>query len=259
MAKLVFTEFQQSFSKLLKVNYFGCYRYINTIGFGSQSCSESNIRIAGNAKVSHEQKEYSRNSEEAKKCQELKDKDADNAKFSNACERARQQAQTVDEVDFKIDYNNVPEQVRRFESRLVQWVKVALWPFLKSDKVSSVHDRSESTVCRIQFHRETPSFDLVIERPEEKVSFVRVRLPYPINTIFPLKAGQNNAILAGRQIIGDSVAPICKVESTTLMTFDNRSLPFHIDYCFHLLSADCSAQRSFAVFTRTMKPGKLTL
>ena len=235
------------------------FRYVNTIGFGSNSCSESSIRIAGNAKVSHQQREFSRQSEEAKKCQELKEKDADNSKFSAACERARQQAQTVDEVDFKIDYNNVPEQIKKIESRLVQLVKVALWPFLKSDQMSPVHDRSESTVCRILFRRETPTFDLIIERPEEKISFVQVRLPYPLDTVFPLKANQNNAVLAGRHIVGDSFAPICQVESTTLMTFDNRSLPFHIDYCFHLLSADCSRQRSYAVFTRTMKPGKPAL
>jgi len=69
-------------------------------------------------------------------------------------------------------------------------VKVGLWPFLKSDKASSVYERSDSTVCRIQFHRETPTFDLTIERPEEKVSFVSIRMPYPLNYIFPLKANQ---------------------------------------------------------------------
>lgn len=66
---------------------------------------------------------------------------------------------------------------------------------------------------------------------------------------------QNNVVQAARHIIGNSVSPICKVEHTTMTTFDNRSLPFHIDYCFHLLSGDCSSQRKFAVLTRTMKPG----
>jgi len=96
------------------------FKYINTVGFGSGSCSDSSIRIAGNAKVSHEQKEYSRHSKEAEMCHELMEKNAPAAKFSDACERARRQAQTVDEVEFKIDYNNVPEQVKRIESRVVQ-------------------------------------------------------------------------------------------------------------------------------------------
>ena len=170
------------------------FRYMNTFGFGSQSCSESNIRITGNAKVSHEQKEYSRQSRDAEECQRLKSTNAPKARFSESCERTRRQAQAVDEVEFKIDYNNIPEMVKRVESRLTQFLKVVLWPYLKSDKKSSLHERTESSFCRLQFHRESPTFDMTIERPEEKISFQRIRIPYPLDRIFPLKANQGQIL-----------------------------------------------------------------
>ena len=70
-----------------------------------------------------------------------------------------------------------------------------------------------------------------------------------------MKAGENNLYLAAKKVVGDSVAPVCKVEETSLTTYENRTWAFHIDYCFHLLSGDCSADRKFGIMTRTMKPG----
>jgi hypothetical protein len=42
------------------------FRFMNDISFGKASCSESSIKAVGNAKVSHEQKEYSRQSVDAR-------------------------------------------------------------------------------------------------------------------------------------------------------------------------------------------------
>jgi hypothetical protein len=74
-----------------------------------------------------------------------------------------------------------------------------------------------------------------------------------------MTAGENSVARAARKLVGASASPVCKIERTTMTTFDNRTVPFHIDYCFHLLSADCSSERQFAVLTRTMKPGTLKL
>jgi hypothetical protein len=152
------------------------FRYLNTVGFGANSCSESSIKIAGNAKVSHDQKEHSRQSGDAEKCQNLREAGAPNSKFSEACERTRRQAKTLDLVEFKVEYNNVPEQVKKVESKLTQLVKFALWPFLKSEQKTRAHEQSDSTLCRLQFHRHTPSFDLTISRPDEEIFFSKVQI-----------------------------------------------------------------------------------
>jgi hypothetical protein len=218
------------------------FRYVNTIGFGASSCSESSIKVTGNAKVSHQQREQSRQSEDAEECQKLQQKNGGNAKLSDACERTRRQS----------------EQYKKAEAKVGKLIKVALLPFLKFEKKSASHEQSENgqtVVCRLQFNHQTPSFDLTINGPEEQTSFSKIRIPYPLDLIFPMKAGENNLLLAAKKIVGNSVVPTCKIEQTEMTTFDNRSVPFHIDYCFHLLSGDCSADRKFGILTRTMKPG----
>ena len=68
------------------------FKYINTLGYGVNSCDESSIKVTGNAKVSHEQKEHSRQSQAGEECQRQQEKNTGSGKLSNACEQARQQA-----------------------------------------------------------------------------------------------------------------------------------------------------------------------
>ena len=236
------------------------FRYNNEISFGRSSCSESSIKVSGSAKVSHEQKEYSRQSASATKCQKLIENRIAGAKLSDACERTRLQAQTVDEVEFKMEYNNVPKEVTIVESRVVDLLKAYLWPYIKAVKSSKVNQNmlqeeksSFPVMCRVLFHRETPSFDLIITKPESSIAFSQIRIAYPFNLVFPMKAGRNNAYLALKSITGESLTPECKVGTQKLTTFDNKSMPLNLDDCFHLLSGDCSQQRSFGILARNMK------
>jgi len=239
------------------------FHYDTAIGFGSSSCSESSINVVGNAKVSHEQKEHSRQSEQARHCQKQMEENVPGAKLSEACEQTRLQAQTVDEVEFKTTYNNVPEAVYKYEARFTEYLKMFLWPYIKAAKSSSSLEQklqsnsgNYATLARVLFHRETPSFDLILNRQSETISFSKIRIPYPLNLVFPLKAGRNNAYLAVKAITGGSFTPECKVGVEKLVTFDNSSLPLEIDDCFHLLSGDCSRDRSFGILVRNMKPSK---
>jgi hypothetical protein len=237
------------------------FRYVNEIGFGRSSCSESSIKVFGSAKVSHEQKEFSRQSVAARKCHQLMETRAPGAKLSDACERTRLQAQTVDEVEFKMEYSNVPKEVTLAEKKVIEYLKIFLWPHIKAVKSSKSNQQnmlqqennSFPVMCRVLFHRETPSFDLIINKPEESIAFSQIRIPYPLNLVFPMKAGRNNAYLALKSITGSSLTPECKVGSEQLTTFDNKSLPLNMDNCFHLLSGDCSKQHSFGILARNMK------
>jgi uncharacterized protein YkuJ len=110
-------------------------------------------------------------------------------------------------------------------------------------------------MVRVLFHRETPSFDLIINKPEESIVFSRIRIPYPLNLVFPMKAGTcpNNGYQILKSLSGGSLTPECKVGAEMLTTFDNKSIPLKLDDCFHLLSGDCSARRSYGILARNMK------
>jgi len=235
------------------------FRYMNEIGFGT-TCSESTIKVVGSAKVSHEQKEFSRQSAEARQCQKLKEERVPGAKMSEACEKTRLQAQTVDEVEFKMVYNNVPEAVSVAERRMVEYLKICLWPYIKAVKTSgsSIEESGRSAnlpvMVRVLFHRETPSFDLIINKPDESIAFSSIRIPYPLTLVFPMKAGRNNAYLAAKAITGGAYTPECKVGAKSLTTFDNKTISLEVDDCFHLLSGDCSRDHSFGILIRSVKP-----
>ena len=235
---------------------------MNEISFGKSSCSESSIKMVGNAKVSHEQKEFSRQSADARKCHELLENRAPGAKLSEACQRTRLQAETVDEVEFKMEYTNVPKEVTRVEKRLIEYMKICLWPYIKAVKSNRHHqnmrdeDRNSFPVMvRLLFHRETPSFDMIINKPEESIVFSKIRIPYPMNLVFPMKAGTcpNNGYQIIKSLSGGALTPECKVGSELLTTFDNKSMPLKMDDCFYLLSGDCSKHRSFGILARNMK------
>ena len=97
----------------------------------------------------------------------------------------RQQALALDEIQVTLKYRDVPSWIEVVEAKSVDMFKTLLWPFLKVD-LNSLQETS-STVksiksapvyARLHFHKETPTFDLTIERPMEKLQFGQIRLPY---------------------------------------------------------------------------------
>jgi len=67
-----------------------------------------------------------------------------------------------------------------------------------------------------------------------------------------LKAGLSNAKLIAQKVTGSVLYPVCKIDGQALKTFDNKTLPVDLDRCYHLVAADCSEQKSFAVLLREL-------
>jgi len=239
------------------------FRYSNEIGMGRSSCSETTITVDGHARVSKKQLEFSTKSKEARQCQELLQQQAPGAKLSEACEKVRLQANALDEIEFKTDYNNVSDKQKRYEAMWIDVVKMVLWPYFKPSESRSDYRQnlqsagsSYSTKTIIGFHQDTPSFDLTIVREGESLRFLNVRIPYPYNLVFPLKGGRNNIFLAARALTGKSFTPECKVGMKQITTFDNKTMPMALDECFHLLSGDCSKDKSFGILARSIRSDK---
>ena len=240
------------------------FRFHNTLEVLESGSRQWNIDVTGNSKVSHEQKEFSKVSQEAKRCQLLKERKQSEkavlAKLSPACEKVREQSATLDEVEFTIRYNNVPRSVEYVETMAVDSMKALLWPFRRINEERSRVNmensiRSAPVMVRLVFNKRSPSFDMTVQRPQEELKFRQIRLPSVVRKVLPLKAGVNNVKLIAQKLTGHSLFPVCKLESQTLKTFDNKTFPAHLDYCYHLLAADCSQSKSFSVMARNMKPG----
>jgi len=226
-----------------------------------------NIDSEIKAHVTHEQKEWSKKSPEALLCQKLIERQEAGetiiAKLSEPCRAMRQQALALDEIEVTLKYKNVPSWIELVESKAVDIFKSLMWPFLRVD-LDHIHQTSSTiksinsapTFARIQFQKDTPSFDLVLERPMEKLEFGQIRLPYPLNLILPLKSGIANSVKSTANLISaNTILPTCQVEGKALQTFDNRSFPMTLDSCAHLLAADCSIHGRFAVLASDLSSG----
>jgi len=238
------------------------FRYFNTLQFWRQGSKQWSIDVQGSSRTSQEQKKFSEVSLEAQRCEKLAEKKLSGersllSKLSEPCQKVREQARTLDEVDFEIKYHNVPH-VQHYEGKVVSYLKLAIWPFMKYDSAERMESSvSESPVtAKIQFNRYTPTFDLTINRPNERLQFRQIRLPYGLSEVFPLKAGISNIKQVAQKVTGSVLYPVCKVESHALKTFDNKTLPLSLDRCYHLVAADCSEQKSFGVLTREITEEK---
>ena len=83
------------------------FRFFNTFEFIKAGIKQSSIDVEGSSRVSEEQKEWSKVSEEAIKCEKLAEKKQSGekavlAKLSEPCQKMREQARTIDEVDFSV-------------------------------------------------------------------------------------------------------------------------------------------------------------
>ena len=237
------------------------FRYMNTLEMHRSGSKVWSIDIEGSSRTSEEQKEFSKISQEAVQCEKLIEKSQSGekgvlAKLSEPCQKMREQARTIDEVDFSIRYHNVPH-VEYYETKAASYLKLGLWPFLRLDLSEQKSIEGQSVAqgphsAKIQFNRMTPTFDLIVNRPQEKIEFRQIRLPYGLNHVLPLKAGLSNAKLIAQKVTGSVLYPVCKIEGQALKTFDNKTLPVDLDRCYHLVAADCSEQKSFAVLLREL-------
>merc|ERR1712168_1376875 len=110
-------------------------------------------------------------------------------------EIVRVQATILDKVVFENEYINVPKVFEHLELNAIEVLKVYLWPYytpscsaIESHTLNSGHYK---TVVELIFKQHTPSFDLKIVLPTEKVFFRNVRIIYPYSLFFPLTAVKN--------------------------------------------------------------------
>merc|ERR1712198_738311 len=145
-------------------------------------------------------------------------------------EIVRIQASTLDKVVFQTEYVNVPRSFEVAQSKVITFLKAYLYPYscpsastVESHQFESL--RYKSTV-QVSFHQQTPSFDLEIVRPTEKIFFRNVRVSYPYNLFFPLSAIRNNVRLAANQLVSGSVlsTKTCAVNGTGMTKFNGQSL-----------------------------------
>merc|ERR1712198_675465 len=210
------------------------FEFENKMALTLANGKTSEIITTGTAKTSEEQKSFSSMSSEAKQLRNLiatRTTGASSKLMAELEEIVRIQASTLDKVVFQTEYVNVPRSFEVAQSKVINFLKAYLYPYycpsastVESHQFESL--RYKSTV-QVSFHQQTPSFDLEIVRPAEKVFFRNVRVSYPYNLFFPLSAIRNNVRLAANQLVSGSVLSTyghCTITGNHVIMFNGQSV-----------------------------------
>merc|ERR1719300_1802443 len=235
------------------------FEYENKMALTLANGKTSEIITTGTAKTSEEQKSFSSTSSEAKQLRNLiatRTTGASSKLIAELEEIVRIQASTLDKVVFQTEYVNVPRSFEVAQSKVINFLKAYLYPYycpsastVESHQFESL--RYKSTV-QVSFHQQTPSFDLEIVRPTEKIFFRNVRVSYPYNLFFPLSAIRNNVRLAANQLVSGSVlsTKTCAMTGHHIVKFNGQSIdiPKSLTRNGLVLAFDSSNFNRFGVF-----------
>merc|ERR1712168_363203 len=217
----------------------------------------SEIITTGTAKTSEEQKSFSSMSSEAKQLRNLIATRTGSSKLIAELEEiVRVQASTLDKVVFQTEYINVPRSFEAAQSKVINFLKAYLYPYYCPSSSSVESHQFESlrykSTVQVSFHQQTPSFDLEIVRPTEKVFFRNVRVSYPYTPFFPLSAIRNNVRLAANQLVSGSVlsTKTCAINGLHMIKFNGQSvnIPDAMTKRGLVLAFDSSNFNRFGVF-----------
>merc|ERR1719391_1875969 len=218
---------------------------------------KSQVITTGTAKTTETQKSFSLKSPEALKLKEAGPIGSIlSAKATAELEElVRVQASTLDKVVFETKYVNMPKVFERMEMTFVEMLKIYLWPYFTPSKSTVENMALESgnykTTTEVTFRQETPSFDLKITMPTQKVFFTNVRITYPFSLFFPVTAVWNNVHLGLSKFVSGSIlsSKTCRMDSNTLVKFDGKplNLPFGDMPEPVTIAADFSTFHRFAV------------
>lgn len=248
------------------------FRYKNKIGFGTRSCEDSKITVTGTTQTSQVMKNWVKTHSSAYKLyKDMKTKSVPLTEMSEVADKVRIESSSLDEVDFTVEYENVPRSVMVGSSYVVEFLKSVWWPYIMhTDRplsggpiVPTVGGGSGSgeitttTTIKIRFNPSTLTYDVTIRRPNHGgvVIFEHIRMPYPFGYILPLNGLVSPLKTLTKKLTGKPVYPTCSLDRDYIKTYDNRTTQVKMDDCFHLITGDCSIYKTFTVLGRSTGHG----
>jgi hypothetical protein len=104
------------------------YKFESELAFGQQC--EKIIRVVGHTRTSGEAKETVQKSKIAQELKKLMEKRVPLIGLSKMAEKVRRMASVLDEVDFEIQYENMPRPYVFYGEKVIDFVKIYYLPYL---------------------------------------------------------------------------------------------------------------------------------
>ncbi|CAB4065638.1 E2F4_5 [Lepeophtheirus salmonis] len=211
----------------------------NTIGFG-RTCNESQIKTFVTSRVSEKQLQWSRESPVAKICEKFIERRVPGAMSTPECQETHWLARMYDEVDIKFESINVPTTIKNTVGKVTSSLQRLWWPYVTENHsfthVTGHYQPKRESSIHLSFCKSSETVSMTLKTPERHVKFT----------------GESNLMKAVQITSGSRMLPTCRIEKDWLRTFDNKSLPLHMDDCFHVIAGDCSTTMQFGILARVV-------
>lgn len=245
------------------------FSYNSIVGFGNL-CQEHSVKITGTTSVSEEQNRRGSGTESSIKCKE-NTKKAENIQEelktisqknvidrkklqdelektseikANYCNEEVHEHGVLDNVNFRIEYSSMPEDIENYVKYLDTVIKGLLAPF-----ISKYEERKSDNEIDIdlKFNDKINTVDMIMTTEDGTVLYENIRLPGYIGNILPLNALDNVREKIVSAVYQDPVYPECTIGDDIVNTFDNKTYHYELDDCYHVLASDCSIEFTHAV------------
>jgi len=177
-------------------------------------------------------------------------------KLSPSCMIVRQEAAALDKVEITID---VPKMISRsnIANILVDVLKtLSIGQVMYTPSELSINgQRDEIKVVAIA-DRIAEVAQVKILSPSSTLEIENIRLLGLTKSIFPLSLYSPVSSLLPLKLTGLELPATCRVEPSTVTTFDNKTIGYKVNDCEHVLVVDSTRSLPVAVLTRTVPQQK---
>jgi len=247
------------------------FKYFNHIGFG-QTCEEYFVNIDGTTSVSDKQKQYSKISHEAKRCdkltieaqkmnQEIRYKSQGLEKMQlqekyasvtseqlKACNIKTDQSYALDQAVIEITTSDaLPTYVYTYGRLVNSGLKALLFEYISALPVFIPTNKVQ---VKLNFNQKLNTMSMYVQTPMDTMVYKNIRLPFQAQNMLPLIASKNPVEQSFKALTGAPLLGKCIIGQGYVQTFDKKTYGYQVDQCEHILSSDCSQEYNHAVLAR---------
>jgi len=248
-------------------------KYNNRIGFGA-NCDEFFVQMAGFARTSEQQVEASRRSEATRKCArltrqvtELKERvqtmpqgerkawlEQEHAQLIYKkrvyCQEQRREETALDKVELDITASpRLPAQVYTIAKYLDVTLKGVFYPYIAGLPVIQPVANPAVKVF-LDFNQRLNTVTMRLASPLDTTLYRNIRLPRFVRNLLPLSFSRSVLEQSYKALYGSSLYAQCVIGQDKVITFAKKAFSYRLDDCNHLVAADCTQQKKYAVLAK---------
>merc|ERR1712227_1200987 len=227
---------------VMERNVQGKVVYNNRLGFGS-SCDEHFVMVEGMVASTERQREMSRNTEEARRCDRLSRKIQEKQEQIKTLPQSQWKASLLEELaQMRIERMSMCEEKLRQRTALDR-VEMTITPSPNLPTPVYTVAKYLDTILKavlVEYMAALPAPHSVTDPKVMDITQYRnIRVPGVIRNFLPVTLSKSPIEQLYQGFGGTRLYPKCSIFQGQIKTFDSMTYSYDLDDCYHLVSSEC--------------------